>query len=63
MKTLKHFNFKMYISTKQNQSFLVASKGIDAETLEDAHKQFAKLAPHIPYHTELKVIERTFATS
>lgn len=61
MSNLKHFNFKMYITTKQGQRFLVSSKGIDAPSLEDAHKQFARL--DIPYHTELKVIERTFATS
>ena len=48
MKTLKHFNFKLYISTSQGQEFLVKSMGIDAVDYDAALNIFNKR--DLPFH-------------
>lgn len=48
MKSLKHFNFKLYIRTKQGQEFLIKSFGIDAENYDLAKNKFNKM--DLPFH-------------
>lgn len=48
MRTLKHFNFKMYIRTSQGQEFLVKSLGIDAVDYDAALIKFNRM--DLPFH-------------
>ena len=46
---MKTFLFKMYIATKQNQTFIVGMREINAENLDTARKIFNRL--DLPFHT------------
>lgn len=46
---MKTFVFKMYVSTKQGQTFIIGVREILAENLDNARKKFNRL--DLPMHT------------
>ena len=46
---MKKFLFKLYTKTRQGQEFLICTKTINAENIDNANKSFNRL--DLPFHT------------